>query len=746
MWLTAVLQKLCPQPERGLPAASLAARRLGRALTLLASLWFLAVGLWEIGAPFGAGHYAAASAVTLAGENMLRLPTWFPITEHVLGAASGADCYCHHPFGIFWTAALFVGVLGHHDWVCRLPAVLLSALTPALLWALGRALWGPLAGALAALAFVFTPIALAYANFNALEVPVIFGTLLSSLGYVRFQQTSERRFSLLTLGALVYALNADWAAYVYGAGLVALLSLRSFIPALRPEPSRLRASRNLLLGLVAVLLITGGFYLFALHELGQLSRLLGQGRARSRGFDLPLLEVLAARRYWLELMFTPLALAVCLLSAPLLAARVIARRCELEAVPLVLLAMAVFQYLVFKQGADVHIFWPHYFAPFFALSVGLLAHGLQELGQRARRRFALQTPASVLVLGAAPWALGLMIPLAMARDALTTLVYARKTAGRFNEGGRFMQPDKDKVAMMAWLARRTRPGQVVGLAPNMRQSLWVPWVLGRPVHTSRQPFAAGATTFVTDGRFESASVLRRLARRWRTTVVGPFWIAERASPAGLTGAFSIERRAPEGLERFFVASTHAVHEVVADAFATWELAAHFDGTAEPRALPEPRDLEQQRIAHNFALERGDLARAKELRERLLRALDTRSRTRYADGTSLLGCRYEAGSSDVLSVLFEASGPASLGFVMHARVVERMPYSLVPMDELERELGSPPAIPRSSWKPGYLYSSVTELLKRPGTEQFYGSWRSVEPLPADIVADAERRVLLLSLPP
>jgi 4-amino-4-deoxy-L-arabinose transferase-like glycosyltransferase len=136
----------------GLPEASARELRLGRALALAASTVFFLVALWEIAAPFGAGHFAASSAVTLAGENMRRFGTLLPVTDQPVGIPTTADCYCHHPFGIFWTAAAFVSVLGHHDFVCRLPPLLFSALTPLLLYALGRALWSPISGALAAVA------------------------------------------------------------------------------------------------------------------------------------------------------------------------------------------------------------------------------------------------------------------------------------------------------------------------------------------------------------------------------------------------------------------------------------------------------------------------------------------------------------------------------------------------------------------------------------------------------------------
>src|SRR5262245_6336785 len=164
--------------------------------------------------------------------------------------------------------------------------------------------------------------------------------------------------------------------------------------------------------------------------MGQLGELVQQGRARAAGSERALGDQLAERRYWLSLMFTPLAITVGKLATPLLAARVLVKRSGLELLPLLLLGMAAFQYLVFAEGADVHVFWPHYFAPYFGLALAGLGQSLREgLGFALARWLKRPELALHLSLGAA--ALGLLVPLAMAHDAFATLRYARKTGGRF---------------------------------------------------------------------------------------------------------------------------------------------------------------------------------------------------------------------------------------------------------------------------------------------------------------------------
>lgn len=210
----------------GPPGGDPQVERIARLVAAVASAWFFAAAAWEIAGPFGAGHVASSTAVAMAGENMWKWGILAPVTHYTAAAPALSEYYCHHPWGIFWVTALLVRVLGHHDFVCRLAPVVMSAATPPLLYALGRALWGPVAGAVSAVAFVVLPIALGFANFNALEVPVIFGVLLASWGLTRFLQTYRQRFLWTSWLGLGQALLSDWPAFVFAALLLLLLAVR----------------------------------------------------------------------------------------------------------------------------------------------------------------------------------------------------------------------------------------------------------------------------------------------------------------------------------------------------------------------------------------------------------------------------------------------------------------------------------------------------------------------------------------
>ena len=173
---------------------------------------------------------------------------------------------------------------------------------------------------------------------------------------------------------------------------------------------------------------------------------------RAAGNKASLSAVLASRRYWIELMFTPIAIAIGKLGAVgRLAPR--ARDCaaSTRCMPLFYLGMAAFQYLVFKQGADIHVFWPHHFAAYFALACGALVATLAAaLGSGA----ALATPPRVRPAASQRSRCSSLPLAAVLRDGVPALVYARETGGRFNEKGLLIDTDGAKTAFLRWLSAR----------------------------------------------------------------------------------------------------------------------------------------------------------------------------------------------------------------------------------------------------------------------------------------------------
>ncbi|HEY0466767.1 MAG TPA: glycosyltransferase family 39 protein [Polyangiaceae bacterium] len=700
--------------------------RLCQASAVLASVGFALAAFWELGDSFGAGHFAAASAVCTAAENMWHWGLAAPVTHQLSQPPAPSEFYCHHPWGIFWVSAWFMKLFGHHAWACRLPAALQSALTVPALYFTGRALWGSLAGAVAALSFAVLPIALSFSDFNGLEVPAIFGTLLSIWGYARFRQSYRFRDAWLSLAGLVYGICADWPVLVFAAGMLAAIFSSVFLLRRWTMPADRRRTATFFGLAVALCSVAVGAHLAAFAELGQLSELFAQGGRRSQGVHTPLTLVLAARKFWIEVSFTGLAIALGKLALPVLGLRLLLRRSVLEALPLAVFAMALFQYLVFKQGADVHIFWPHYFALYFALANAALAQSALDLVRLSSRRWprlAKLRPAYG-VLG-----IFLLLPLLIAPDGLRALHYAHRSGGRFNESGRLIKPDKDKVAALEWLSPRWPAKAAVTLHPGMRQSLWVDWSLQHPVTTVGRlpngPLSARDRYYVADLRFMSGAEQDTLAANFSSTALGPFLAIDRAAPAGELHAFSIDRIEPSAIEAYWVSSSHAQRSIRPDPFLTWELKDRFELSPNPAPSEPPKTFEDLRIAHNIAVSRGDRAGAATLQSELLAGCDRSHALGFGSGNTLLGTRLERGTSLVFSVYVRAAGadPREPELTMHSSVSAPPAGSLVERDLTLAEVGMPFAIPANRWRSDYIYSSITEVIRRIGKERWDATFRT-----------------------
>ncbi|MBW2526553.1 MAG: glycosyltransferase family 39 protein [Deltaproteobacteria bacterium] len=723
-----------PTPERGptgLPIVSRLERRLSFGIVLVATVWFGLAAAWEMFGPILAGHYASSASVGIMAENMLRWGIAGPVWEYTAHRPPPSAYYCHHPWGIFWTTAAVMKLLGRHDFVCRLPAVLLSTATPLLLFALGRAIWRPIAGAAAAAAFVVLPIALAFANFNALEVPVMAWSLLGLWGFVRYTQTRRRRHLAASLIGFGLALHADWPAYVLVALLLAFGLVRGFLLPRWPfgrTHTKSYATWWALLATVSV--VTFVLYVAIFHGAGKLDDLLASYRLRSAGADVPLWKMLAGRRYWLELSFTPIAIAVGVVAALVCALRLAFRRAEHEVIPLLLLAMAWVQYVHFPQGAEVHVFWPLYFAAFFGLGMGALAATGVGLGDWLLRRHRRDEPAGGAGavpgrrLGRAPLvsvtAVVLVLCLLILRDGIPVLGYARGTGGRFEEKGLLIHSDGAKTAFLGWLAAQLPLDAVVGMHIGMKHTWAQAWALGGRVVRSNQPPPLPwrrHQVYLLDTRFAYDEVQAKLAAEHRVAAVGPFWKVARGEAAGPIDAYRFAEREPTLSEWYLYSGTEPQRSVVPDPFGTWQLRIHFDQPAAEPTVP-PTTLGDRLVAHNVAVDRGDEAARARWWGEIEAALGPPT-VDFDDGTRLCGVRYDDGARPTLTMVFRAAGPAAEDLQLYVRstVLEPAPWSTTMADPTTRQVGLPLGLSPKRWRGGFLYAHRVAIRKRPGTERF-----------------------------
>jgi len=691
---------------------------------VIASVWFTLGAAWELFGPLAAGHWASNAAIGIAAENMWKWKIIGPIAAYLADAPTPANYYCNHPWGIFWTTALFVKVFGHQDFAIRLPPVILSGLSPLLVYGVGRHLWSPMAGAMAALGFVVTPIALAFANFNSLEVPVMFGALLATWGYLRLTRTWKRRWIVVSAIGFFTAMNSDWEGFFFGAVVLAFGLPRGVLLNGRWYPSvdrRRFAQWWALAAALAVGLVL--FYLAMFQRSGQLANLLSQGIHRSAGSDLPLDAVLSARADWIDASFTPLGIFLGKAAVPLFLFRLVLLRKDGEIFPLAMLVMATLQYAIFKQGADIHFFWPQCFALYLAFSIGLFAWTFEAILRWFVRRFerkGLTFPPLVAGL------MGAIVPLAMFPDSVATLVQARRTGGRFDERGDLIHQDVDKMTVLRWLRRQLESGTSVALHDGMKSCWSVDWSLRRPLQISGVPTGpqvGDAQYYVLDTRFAAVGDVEKLVERYAVRAVGPFFIADRGKGKGPIEGFSLAEREPTRVEWYTHFGNDPVYTVVTDPFVTWELRQHFHQEPNPAPTAPPATLEQRRIAHNIAVQQGDTALAARLERELVSELDVSAASDLPDGVRLLGTRMATGRSGRFGIYFQATRRVDTEamFQLTASVTALRSWTLVGIPKRERATGMPFEMPTPLWQPGMIYRSLSEIRPRPGTEQHVGSW-------------------------
>ncbi len=678
----------------------------------------LVVGLYEIQAPFGAGHVAVLPARAMIADNMLEYGIAYPVREITLGAPPIERAYAHHPFGTYFLFAVLRGLFGRGEWVIRLLPVLVSTVMPLLCFGVARQLWGKSAGLLAAVGWVVLPIALAFAQFPSFEMFSAAAWLWLTWAALRYRRSGSRRAAAAVVLCLVVSLHTDWIAALYAGMVMVWLTLdMAFSSKEGWRVAHYRTFLVLVLAAAAVFAVSFGGYLVFFERAGLLWDWLSSARARARDNELPLSQVLLARRFWVELMFTKLGLGLGVLGAIVFAVRVFWLRRMTELLPLGMLLVAAFHYFTFKNGADVHIYWPLPFAVSFALGLGALGASLGELG----RRFAPGRTGLCRALAAVPAAFAaLMLP-----DALRALDYARDTGCRLNDDGHLNLQDYDKTLALESFSRRIPRDARVGLHTSMLPNWSQDYALARPTIVTGQIGFVRTDHLIFDTRLAPDSAFEWAAGVGALVVIGPYVLAERNSSLSPLTAFDFVERAPSLYQRLLVQDHDPLREIAADPFLAWELRMHL-GQLSDEVLASPSSPEQHRVYCNWLFSRGRTIEHAQCRHELLRGFDRGTRTEYERGVTLLGHRVEPGTPMRLRLLFEAGESLSPGmrFVVSSRVTEPPGMSWVMRDDKTKRVSTGFVIPPGRFMPGFVYSMLVEVRPRPGREVYFGSW--IEP--------------------
>jgi hypothetical protein len=678
----------------------------------------------------GGGHVDAGGAATaLMAEQIVRWKILYPAFDWFASQPPPPSAYyCHHPFGQYWSSAFFVWLFGPKDFVIHLPAVLMSASIPPLLYSIARRHWGSVAGAAAACAYVVVPIALGFSSYHNLETMVIFGSLLFFWGHSSHQATGERRHLAASIAGLGVACAGDWIGYLVAAPLLGWAMLRAFVLPERLTPTfRFKPYVRWWAFSVALSVVSLAFWVALFQRVGKIDDWLGSAASRGDSGSVPLASVLETRKAWIEFSFTPIAILVGKIATPVCALRLLVRRADEEIYALAVLFGAVAQYVVFKAGADVHIYWPHYFAAYFALAFAQLVASVDDAVRWiVARAHGLRIPPAA---GTAGLALALALPAAMLPDAIRSLKIWRLTGGRYNDKGALIRTHRDLLFV---LRQVVMPASPPGAPVNVHESAHWGWehawvyrgistpagapILGRD--------AVAAPFFLARASGLTADQLRQFATTAHVRVYGDAVVVDQREPPAPIDAFSLHEREPNLLECALFGDWEPMRRIdgAPDPFATWEYRIHLGQPGDPPGA-EPVTLDQMRVAHNAAIHRGDEASAGRLRAAIEAKLDRSVATKFDQGIRLIGVRTTRGGSPRIEAWFEAAGPTAsdVAFSIASVVEQKAPWSLMPPDPTVRSMAWPPPLSPRLWHARFLYAIDAAMNHRIGLERYYGAF-------------------------
>jgi hypothetical protein len=723
----------------------LSLRSVATVVVVVASVWFALAVSWGVFGHTPGSHAAVVSAHGIAAENMLTWGVWGPVSEYSVARPTPQLYDTAHPWGTLWAVRWLMKVFGRHAYLPRLEAVLMSIATPPLLYAIGRALWGPVPGALSALAYVVVPVALAFGDSPGFEVALVFGCLLTTWGYIRLTARWKRRWLAVSLLGVVWTANAEWEGSVFlGVVLSFFLVAQYLLPRWFGRGSARRFGQWWAFSTAVVVITLVGYAGYFVH-IDAVDRILSQLAVREK--LIPFSHVLQHRSYWSSLAFTPVVIAVGTLALPVFLFRLVLLRQTREIFPLALLATAAATHVHFPTDGDASFFVPLSYAAYWALSLGVLAATWVNLGRWVLRRLGRRDPDEVLPIGAF---VGLGIAaLLVLPDGLRGLAFGRRAGGVFDGGGHGSFVDRDKTTALEWMGDRMKPATRVQFHTSMHRTAADDWALHRPVvgvdgPPSRVP-RADDRYFIGNLDFMPAADQGALAAQFHMVAVGPFVVVDRTGPNAPADGYSFDSRSPNAIEWYFVSSDPIV-TVRADPWYTWELREQFGQVPNAAPTVAPLAPEELRIAHNMAVAMGDAVRADAYEAKLVEKLLIYPALTFTDGTRLLGERITPDVAPTLEVYFAAAGPsnADVQFEVESSVRKRSRLSLVPPDETVSVLGPSFAVPPKLWKRGFIYVSRSEVRPRPGSENIAGYFTGPDRAHVPKPRDGSAKVRLLTL--
>lgn len=357
-------------------------------LTLTAISLFLLTRFWD--KPFW-GHHDWNSAIwSLVAKN--NLTYGIPCTR--LGQATTAypiqNCselrfYMDHPPLITWLLTVSYAIFGWHEWAGRLPFIVATTISAALLYFLGKRFFSPFTGWLAGLFWMATPMFNYFGKAINHEPLVLLFVLMAVYSFFSWITTQKKQWFIWFLVSAFLTGISGWHGYL----LYPFLTLVAAVKVKNKFFRSLWALGILLLTFLAhqlhTVLITGqfNFELFSqfLIRIGVSQQ--DPIQAQIINFSYP--KFLLQETRWLTIYYTRFLL-VCtgLWGLAFGLRRLKKQKISLsEVIILTLLAFGASVPLLFGQQAFIHDYLNFYLAPFLTLAAAAFIISLQKIFPKA---------------------------------------------------------------------------------------------------------------------------------------------------------------------------------------------------------------------------------------------------------------------------------------------------------------------------------------------------------------------------
>jgi hypothetical protein len=307
----------------------------------------------------------------------------------------------------------------------------------------------------------------------------------------------------------------------------------------------------------------------------------------------------------------------------------------------------------------------------------------------------------------------------------------RRTGGRYDDNGSIIRSHIDLISVVKQVIL---PHTVRGMSMDTNGSAMWGWEhqwawqglnsnAGLPLSSAKQ--VATHPFWIGRGSGLMADEQNKVVAAGHVRIYGDTWVVDQREPVGPIDAYSMNEREPGFFEWLFFDGGTELHREAGkepDPWLTWEWRVHLGQDATPPS-GEPKTLDEMRIAHNIAIERGDEAAAERWREKIDAAIDRTVNAKFDEWANLIGVRVIGGVQPRIETWFEATeAPNGDGqFSVRSVMIGKSRWSLIPRPTQDRDMAWAPSLPTKLWRKGFIYRTETIMNHRIGFEQYLGHW-------------------------